>query len=122
MEEDLKRRRLTSSHLVAERITSTIYQYVRQDQFDTPAKLLQEVKKIGHQLQQADKLNFVVPNTIKRILHIIREACHELKLDKHTDEDIKGMEDFGKVEITKLLRKSSDDSQLQNTRGSLKSI
>ena len=26
-------------------------------------------------------MNFVVPNTVKRVLHIIREACKELRLE-----------------------------------------
>jgi translation initiation factor 2B subunit (eIF-2B alpha/beta/delta family) len=31
LEEDIKRRKLESSHLVAERITQFFYQFVRQD-------------------------------------------------------------------------------------------
>ena len=74
LEEDIKRRNLSSSHEVAEKITKFFYQMSEQDSFGNASDLLEAVKCIGKQLERADSLNFVVPNTVKRILHIIREA------------------------------------------------
>ena len=49
--------------------------------WESPAKLLLKVKEIGEKLRAADRFNYVVPNTVKRVLHVIREACEELKID-----------------------------------------
>jgi len=38
--EDLKRRKIESSHLVAERIVNLFEKYIRSDAWDTPAELL----------------------------------------------------------------------------------
>ena len=62
------------------------------------------MKKIGEKLSAADKLNFVVPNTVKRVLHILRESCKYYKIDQElSDKDnnqkmstIENMQDFGK--------------------------
>lgn len=74
LEDDLKRRRITSSHLVAEKIINMFDSYIRSDAWDAPSELLPNVKKIGKKLSEADRLNFVVQNTVKRVLHILREA------------------------------------------------
>ena len=60
------------------------------------------LKQVGEKIIAADKLNFVAPNTIKRILHVIREASKHLKMDKHDktktlNRSFSGMEDFGNV-------------------------
>jgi len=60
-------------------------------------------------------LNFVVANTVKRLIHIIREECRELKIDKllvdaNKPRAISGMSQFGKVSSN--LPRASDDSNL----------
>jgi len=54
-------------------ITTHIYEMMKIEEFESSADLLFEVKRVGTRLSNADSLNFVVHNTIKRILHIIRE-------------------------------------------------
>lgn len=100
LEEQLKRKKFQSSHLVAEKICKLFYKYFKQNEFNDPGKLLMEIKMFGDQIIKADKLNFVVPNTIKRIIHVFREACHQCKLDKELEKNTKilgigGMADFG---------------------------
>lgn len=41
-------------------------------------------------------MNFVVPNTVKRVLHFIRKACKQLKIDLDVDKQKLGFQDFGK--------------------------
>lgn len=82
LEEELQRRKISSSHIVAEKITHFFIDFVKQEQWgELPANLLVHVKSIGKRLSEADNLNFVVPNTAKRVLHIIREACKELRIE-----------------------------------------
>lgn len=116
--EDIKRRKYVSSHLVASKIITFFLELIRNVQFDNPGKLIAKVKEMGKQLAEADNMNFVVPNTVKRILHQIREACNELKLNKFlqaeecdSPQKFKGMEDFGKAR-SKFKKISFDDSQL----------
>lgn len=112
LEEDIKRRKFESSHLVATRIISYFNQVISHATYDNPNVLLQYVLEIGQKLQRADKLNFVVPNTIKRILHVIREAQAECKFSKDDDPtDLKGLADFGRLNIVKE-RVSNDDSMM----------
>ena len=47
LEEQLKRRKFTSSHLVAEKICKLFYKYFKQSEFTDPGKLLLEVKTIS---------------------------------------------------------------------------
>ena len=61
--------------------------------WQTPDQLLRTVKRIGTQLREADKMNFVVPNTVKRVLHVIREACKELRLEQEKIEEAQDEED-----------------------------
>ena len=82
LEEEITRRKIGSSHIVAERITQFFIDYVKQEPWgDLPASLLEQVSTLGNRLSEADQLNFVVPNTVKRVLHIIREACKELRIE-----------------------------------------
>lgn len=74
LEDDLKRRKIESSHHVAEKIIDLFNNYIRSDAWEAPAELLPNVKAIGKRLSEADKMNFVVQNTVKRVLHILREA------------------------------------------------
>ena len=67
--EDIKRRKFSSSHLVASKIINFFLDYIRKDMFDHPGKLIAKVKEMGKMLAEADNMNFVVPNTVKRILH-----------------------------------------------------
>ena len=91
LEDDISRRKITSSHLIAERITQFFYDYISKDQWgDEPAQLLDNVKKIGEKLSAADKLNFVVPNTVKRVLHILRESCKYYKIDEELSTNKEG--------------------------------
>lgn len=55
--------------------------------WNTPAELLLKVKEMGNRLRDADRLNFVVPNTVKRVLHILRESCKILKIDYELKND-----------------------------------
>jgi len=49
-------------------------------------------------------MNFVVPNTVKRVLHILRESCKYYKIDQELQADgseqrlstIETMQDLGK--------------------------
>ena len=93
LEEDIKRRRFESSHEVAEAVTRHIAMLVKQGKYGSPAELLKFVTDLGTTLRSADKMNFVVPNTIKRILHVIREAQSHCKLD-HQSNDVQGMVDL----------------------------
>ena len=43
-------------------------------------QLFVAARKLGKRLSEADKMNFTVSNVVKRIYHIIREECHNLKL------------------------------------------
>ena len=72
LEDSLKRRTYSSSDAVARNITELFHKQVKDHLFETPADLLQQLITIGDKLIAADKLNFVAPNTIKRILHLIR--------------------------------------------------
>ena len=54
---------------------------------DLPANLLELVTSLGKRLSEADHLNFVVPNTVKRVLHIIREACKDLRIETEVPSD-----------------------------------
>lgn len=62
-------------------------------------------------------MNFVVSNSVKRVLHIIREACTELKIQqepeggKQSKRRLDGMKDFGK-RISIIPKMASDDSSL----------
>ena len=82
LEEELKRKKLTSSHLVAQKISEFFYQYIKHEGEKSPGEVLQQVKQFGEKLKNADQNNFVVPNMVKRVLHIIRETCRRLKLEK----------------------------------------
>ena len=94
LEEELQRRKIKSSHIVAERITQFFIDFVKQDGWgELPANLLATVKAIGKRLSEADHLNFVVPNTVKRVLHIIREACKELRLEAELPHE-EGKQEF----------------------------
>lgn len=78
LEEDLKRRNFDSSHLVAERVIDFFTKYIRnamKDKDVTPAQVIKQVEQIGSRLRDCDRLNFIVPNTTKRCLHILRQAC-----------------------------------------------
>ena len=78
---------------MAERVSQFFYDYVKDEKlWESPAKLLLKVKEIGEKLREADKFNYVVPNTVKRVLHVIREAAEELKIDLNVDPS----EDEGK--------------------------
>ena len=97
LEEEITRRKISSSHIVAERITQFFIDFVMQEPWgDVPANLLDQVKALGKRLSEADNLNFVVPNTVKRVLHIIREACKELRLETELPA-----EDCNKIERKK---------------------
>jgi translation initiation factor 2B subunit (eIF-2B alpha/beta/delta family) len=75
----------------------------------SPTDLLESVSTLGTTLRSSDKMNFVVPNTIKRILHVIREAKTHYKFDNVTN-DVQGMIDFG--DVTNFSRQALDDSNL----------
>lgn len=48
IEEDLKRRKFKSSHIVAEKITQFFYDYIKSEMWgQSPANLLEEVREIG---------------------------------------------------------------------------
>lgn len=116
LEEDIKRRNFESSHLVAEKIIQYFNYIVMQGKYESPNDLLTYVQETGQKLQKADTLNFVVPNTIKRILHIIREAQNECKFIKNEqNNDLKGLIDFGKITLVKE-RVSYDDSMMFEKR------
>ena len=70
----MKRRKILSSHQVAEKIINLFDIYIRSDLWDDPSELLPEVKVIGKRLSEADRMNFVVQNTVKRVLHVLRET------------------------------------------------
>lgn len=109
LEEDIKRRRFESSHEVAEAVTRHIAMLVKQGKYGAPAELLKFVSDLGSTLRSADKMNFVVPNTIKRILHVIREAQTHLKFENQTN-DVEGLVDLGVVK--RHERAAADDSSL----------
>lgn len=59
--DDLKRRKIESSHLVAQEIISLFDKYIRsEDEWESPSDLLPKVKEIGKKLSEADRMNFVV--------------------------------------------------------------
>jgi hypothetical protein len=59
-------------------------------------------------MSEADRLNFVVPNTVKRVLHIIREACKELRLETELPDD----ESKQEIERKKGAKQAADDFAL----------
>lgn len=76
LEEEIKRKKLGSAHLVTEKITKFFYDFINSGKWgDHPIELLTKVKEYGKLLSEADKMNFVVPNTVKRVLHFIRKGC-----------------------------------------------
>lgn len=91
--------------------------------FETPADLLAQLITIGDKLIAADKLNFVAPNTIKRILHLIREASKHHKLDKETNQNLSksigGMSDFG---FSQADRKGKSRDDLDFMDGGLRKL
>ena len=77
---------------------------------------------MGNRLRDADRLNFVVPNTVKRVLHILRESCKILKIDQelqnHCDSQnninrLEGMMGFEKIPRNQNRgNRAVDDSQI----------
>ena len=53
-------------------------------------------------------MNFVVPNTVKRVLHIIREACKELRLET----ELPAEEGVINIERKKSAKQAADDFAL----------
>jgi translation initiation factor 2B subunit (eIF-2B alpha/beta/delta family) len=67
--------------LVAQKISEVFYNFIKLEGEKSPGEVLLQVKQIGERLKNADQNNFVVPNMVKRILHIIRVVCKKLKLE-----------------------------------------
>ena len=44
-------------------------------------ELFKSARKIGKKFTSADKMNFIIGNVVKRIYHIIREECSQLKIN-----------------------------------------
>ena len=58
---------------------------IKSKEWDDAKQLFKLIKSVGHILIGADPLAFYIGNTIKRVLHIIREECKTLGFDlKHS--------------------------------------
>ena len=75
---------------MAERVIELFTKYIRnamKDKDVKPAQVIKQVEQIGCRLRDCDRLNFIVPNTTKRCLHILRQACKQCKFDAVEQSD-----------------------------------
>ncbi|KAL5533272.1 GCD7 [Sanghuangporus sanghuang] len=80
----LRRRQLVGSRETALETLRVIRQVILRSKFSTIEELIARIKSIGHRLVEAQPKEFTVGNTVRKILHHIREeynAAHE-KLSK----------------------------------------
>lgn len=69
--------------------TSEIFRdLVEQSKWADGRQLFHSARKIGKKLMAADRMNFTIGNTVKRVYHIIREECKILKISVKDGTDI----------------------------------
>ena len=76
----LKHKTFDSDYDLTEAITNTFKLAIQVYDWHSGRDLFQSLQKIGQKLIQADKMNFVVMNIVKRILHIVRERAQQFKI------------------------------------------
>ena len=62
--------------------------FIKSKKFSTPNDLFFEVRKVGKEIINADKMNFTVGNIVKRIFHIMREefSSKDINLEEETKD------------------------------------
>ncbi|KAI9219607.1 hypothetical protein BC828DRAFT_349202 [Blastocladiella britannica] len=77
----LRRRQLIGSHLVAERILDVMRMIVSSGKWGTVDVLIDLIKLVGGRCQLAQPTELCIGNTVRRLLAVIREECHQLVAD-----------------------------------------
>jgi translation initiation factor 2B subunit (eIF-2B alpha/beta/delta family) len=95
--------------------------YVNKNKWSDARELFNTVRTMGKKLISADKMNFTVGNIVKRVYHVIREECNNLKISiKDTSSltqavpksDLFRMDSLTKF-TTKKKDKTDDEDKLE---------
>lgn len=73
---------------MAIKTTEIFKDLVEQSKWADARSLFKNVRTIGKKLIAADKMNFTVGNVVKRVYHIIREECKNLKISIKDTTDL----------------------------------
>ena len=79
---------LLGTHEIALKTSEIFRDLVEQGKWIDGKQLFESARIIGKKLMAADKMNFTIGNTVKRIYHIIREECKTLKISLKVISDI----------------------------------
>ena len=134
---ELRRKKDINSSEIAEEIAQLFYDLIQDSiknkGIKTHAELIFLVKYLGKILSAVDPFQFCIANTIKKILHIIREEIKEstkeqnniendreiltnrIKEAKKNLKDLKNFEFFKDIESTDLEKVESDNSSEMNS-------
>ena len=85
---------MIGTHEIALKTSEIFRDLVEQGKWIDGKQLFESARKIGKKLIAADKMNFTIGNTVKRVYHIIREECKTLKISLKDSFDVaKGCND-----------------------------
>ncbi|ORZ41749.1 hypothetical protein BCR44DRAFT_31099 [Catenaria anguillulae PL171] len=78
----LRRRQIHGSHNVAEKMLDIIRMVVSSGKWGTVNVLIDLIKLIGKRCQDAQPLELCTGNVVRRLLNVIREECHQLRIQQ----------------------------------------
>lgn len=87
LQDNLARRKITSSHNVAKSVIRVFTQIVSQQNILDPDTLYKNMKRIGELLINTDKMNFIVRNTVERCLNVFKEECKKLEITLKSNQN-----------------------------------
>ncbi|KAG8463034.1 hypothetical protein KFE25_001807 [Diacronema lutheri] len=74
----LKRRQLSGFHQTASRTAELMRSVVVHTRWQTPAKLIERIQRVGAELVRAAPQELCIGNIVRRVLHIVREEVDGL--------------------------------------------
>jgi len=83
---ELKRRSIVGSSECAVGTLQLMRHVVSKGKFTSAQNLLHTVKVIGRRLSDANRTQLTIGNSIRRVLHNIRQICFEIKHEANVDE------------------------------------
>eukprot|EP00347_Sterkiella_histriomuscorum_P022712 403337443 len=122
--EKIKRKQITSNHELALKTTEIFRDLVDQSKWADARQLFKNVRQIGKKLITADRMNFTVGNVVKRIYHVIREECKNLKISvKDTTDILSGVpKDQIRMDSLRSITMRKNNSRVGDIEDSLDKI
>ncbi|KAI9179627.1 GCD complex subunit gcd7 [Blastocladiella emersonii ATCC 22665] len=77
----LRRRQIQGSHAVSEKMLDILRMVVSSGKWGTVNVLIDLIKLVGKRCQDAQPMELCTGNTVRRLLNVIREECHQLQAD-----------------------------------------